>query len=495
MERRVDTAKGALAGAGAAFLVLYVLVAARRLVYPFDLEWMEGGMVDQVRWILAGHKLYVKPSLEFVPFIYNPFYFYVSAAVAKVTGVGYLPLRLVSFAASLGTFALLHRLVVHETGDRRLGWLGAGLYAATFPKSVQFMDIARTDSLYVFLALAAVAVLRLVPTARGRIAAAVLLVLSFLTKQSGALVAGAVCLAVMWEHRKASVPFVLVVVLGIGGSVFALDHLHDGWYRFYAFELPATHQIVPWLWGGFWTDDMMGPLTVGIVFAVFAFVRRFEPLYLATFAGAAAAAWSGRLHDGGWMNVVMPFFAAVALAAPIGLHHALEALAKGTAEQTADEAAPRPAVSFRERGELFLCGVFAVQLALLIYDPRRVVPKPADKEAGLALLAKIQAVPGEVFMPTHSFYPVLAGRRGYLHQMAVDDVLRGQTGVVGAVLREEIRRALLGKKFALVITDNDFFADEVRAGYRPLRKAVEQEGVFYPVTGVHYRPGELFVPK
>ncbi|MBL8716184.1 MAG: hypothetical protein JNL79_09325, partial [Myxococcales bacterium] len=81
MERRVDTWKSVLAGVGGSFLVLYVFVALRRLVYPFDLEWMEGGMVDQVRWILAGHKLYVKPSIDFVPFIYNPLYFYVSALV------------------------------------------------------------------------------------------------------------------------------------------------------------------------------------------------------------------------------------------------------------------------------------------------------------------------------------------------------------------------------------------------------------------------------
>ena len=477
MERRVDTLKGVLAGAAAAFLVLYVTIAVRRLVYPFDLEWMEGGMVDHVRWILAGKKLYVKPSIEFVPFIYNPLYFYVCAVVAKVTGAGYLPLRLVSFLASLGTCATIFALVRHETKDARLAVVGAGLYAATFPKSVQFMDIARTDSLYVFLALAAVAVLRLRPSATGRVIAALLLVLSFLTKQSGALVAATLCLAVIWEHRRAAIPFVAIVTVGIFGSIFALDAIHDGWYRFYAFDLPATHQIVPWLWGGFWTDDVMAPLALAVAFSVWSLVRSPNAVYLAALAGAAAAAWSGRLHDGGWLNVVMPLFAMIALLAPVGLHHALEA--------GKDHA----------RAELFFAGAFAVQLALLVYDPRKMVPRPQDREAGLALLEKIRAVPGEVFMPTHSFYPVLAGRRGYLHQMAVDDVLRGQAGVVGVVLHQEIKRALREKRFSLVITDNDFFADDVRASYRPVQKAFDKDGVFFPVTGVRYRPGELFVPR
>jgi len=35
-------------------------------------------------------------------------------------------------------------------------------------------------------------------------------------------------------------------------------------------------------------------------------------------------------------------------------------------------------------------------------------------------VAKIASTPGEVFMPTHSFYPVLANKRSYLHQQAVD---------------------------------------------------------------------------
>ncbi len=477
MERRFDVQKGILAGAGVAFLLIYGILAVRRLAYPFDLEWMEGGMVDHVRWILAGKKLYVKPSIDFVPFIYNPLYFYVCAAVAKVTGVGYLPLRLVSFLASVGTFGLVFALVRHETGDARLGVIGAGLYAATFPRSVQFMDIARTDSLYVFLALAGVAVLRLRPTAAGRVAAAVLLVLSFLTKQSGALVAGTVCLAVLFEHRRAAIPFVAVVSVGIFGSIVALDVIHDGWYRFYAFDLPSSHLLVPWLWGGFWTDDVMAPLALAVAFSVWSLVQRPSALYIAAFVGAVGAAWSGRLHDGGWLNVLMPMFALLAVLAPIGLHHALEA------------------TNAERKAGYFLAGVFAVQFALLVYDPRRMLPTAADREAGVALIEKIQAVPGEVFMPTHSFYPVLAGRRSYLHQMAVDDVLRGKSGLIGAVLHQEIKRALRQRRFSLVITDNDFFGEDVRASYRPVQKAFDREGVFLPVTGVRYRPGEIFVPR
>jgi 4-amino-4-deoxy-L-arabinose transferase-like glycosyltransferase len=61
-------------------------------------------MVDHVLRVLSGQKLYVQPSLEFVPFIYPPLFVYLSAMVSMVTGVGFEPLRLVSFVSSLAVF-------------------------------------------------------------------------------------------------------------------------------------------------------------------------------------------------------------------------------------------------------------------------------------------------------------------------------------------------------------------------------------------------------
>src|SRR4029450_9202057 len=75
-------------------------VFGNRVGCPFDLEWMEGAMVDHVRFLLSHGTLYVPPSLEFVPFVYNPFYYVVSACVSLFTGDGYVALRLVSIVAS-----------------------------------------------------------------------------------------------------------------------------------------------------------------------------------------------------------------------------------------------------------------------------------------------------------------------------------------------------------------------------------------------------------
>ncbi len=65
------------------FVLAYVTVAILRLRYPFELEWMEGGMVDRVHRIMTGRPLYIGPSLRFVPFVYPPFYFYLGALVSN----------------------------------------------------------------------------------------------------------------------------------------------------------------------------------------------------------------------------------------------------------------------------------------------------------------------------------------------------------------------------------------------------------------------------
>ena len=60
----------------ASFGLLWALgqVWLSRLTHPYDLEWMEGGMLTHSWRILEGLPLYPEPSPEFIPFIYPPGY-------------------------------------------------------------------------------------------------------------------------------------------------------------------------------------------------------------------------------------------------------------------------------------------------------------------------------------------------------------------------------------------------------------------------------------
>src|SRR5262249_9363138 len=127
-----------------------------RIGYEGDLEWMEGGMLGHVQRVLAGRGLYVRPDVEFVPFIYPPLYIWTSAAMSILLSPSLFALRLVSALAYGGTLVILFDFVRRRSGDLLAGVIAAGTMALTFRLGGAFADLARIDSEYVFfLALAA----------------------------------------------------------------------------------------------------------------------------------------------------------------------------------------------------------------------------------------------------------------------------------------------------------------------------------------------------
>ena len=73
----------------ALILVLLLQTAGGRLFHPYDLEWMEGGMLVHALRVQQGLPLYVQPSADFVPFIYPPLYHWLVAALGLPLGLGY----------------------------------------------------------------------------------------------------------------------------------------------------------------------------------------------------------------------------------------------------------------------------------------------------------------------------------------------------------------------------------------------------------------------
>jgi len=128
--------------------------------YPFELEWMEGGMLEHARRVLEGKALYPEPSPEFVPFIYAPLYSYAGALAAAVTGPDLFALRLVSFVSTLVALIFLYRIVEFETSSRAFGAVAPCLFLATFAASGGWFDLARVDSFALAWLLAAVDVTR-----------------------------------------------------------------------------------------------------------------------------------------------------------------------------------------------------------------------------------------------------------------------------------------------------------------------------------------------
>ena len=65
---------------------VYLFIAASRMAYPFTLEWVEANSFNHVVRVMQGQPLYVAPSYDFIPLIYTPLYFYVTAPLALLSG-------------------------------------------------------------------------------------------------------------------------------------------------------------------------------------------------------------------------------------------------------------------------------------------------------------------------------------------------------------------------------------------------------------------------
>src|ERR1700678_2761250 len=65
-------------------MLLFVVTALRRLRYPYELEQLEGYNFLSALRVFRGQTLYPRPSLEFVPYMYPPGYFYVCAALGRL---------------------------------------------------------------------------------------------------------------------------------------------------------------------------------------------------------------------------------------------------------------------------------------------------------------------------------------------------------------------------------------------------------------------------
>jgi hypothetical protein len=467
----------ALLAAGAHLLVVLV-VAFARLRYPFELEWLEGGSLDHVRRVLEGRAVYGPPSLEFTPFMYTPLYYYAAAASSLAFGLGLPALRVVSLLATLATLALIGDLARRETGQAWAGLLAAGLYAATYRLSGAWFDLARVDALFVLLLIASLYALRVGRASSSAALAGVLLVLAVQTKQVGILAALPFAGAAWVQDRRRSAWFTVAFLLALGLTAAALDHGSGGWYRYYVSTLTRQHELVPQGLLAFAVRDLLAPLPVAIA-AVIAAARVAGPhrralrFHAVAGCGLVAIAAISRMNVGGYYNVAMPA-------------HALLALLFGIAAAGLSRSRWAPA----------LFAACLLQLALRGYDPRRLIPTRADRDAGQRLVATLRARPGPLLLPSHPYLLPLAGHPGHAHQMAMNDVLLNERREeVRQLLAAPLREALRERRYRTVVLDPWFwFRAEVEACYREDWPVFADPHVFWPPTGAPTRPETIHVP-
>jgi hypothetical protein len=446
-------ARLAAALAGLVAIGAYLLVALRRLDYPFALEQLEGNSLVEVHRILAGQALYPAPSVGYVPDGYPPLYFYVSAAVARVLGASYLSLRLVSLTSSLACFALLARLVQRETGSIAAGAGAAGVFAATYFTAGDWLDIGRVDSLFLALSIGGLYAVRWMSRTPGAIAAGMLLAAAALTKQTGLAELVVVPGVLLFGPRRGLARVtVLTAVAVVGLSTLVLRLTSGGWYFYYIFKQMSGQSLTAGNFGWFWTAlaAAMG-LAAG---AALIGARRVPRELLAGCAALAVGGYATLVHSGGAINDVLPAYLAVALLAGLALGNGAGPSSTGPSS-TGPSSTGRPGT-----GRLVATAAGVLILAQSVFllatsHPSRALPASASRAVGERLVAGMRALGGDVAVPGDPGISLQAGMTPAAVQGAVYDVVRAADKAGTTSYLRSAAAAVKAQQFSAIISSGN----------------------------------------
>lgn len=423
-----------------------------RAIYPFPIDGIEPGAIQEVRRVLAGQPIYVAPDLGYVPFIYGPVDFFASALFALGSGSALMGLRLVSLLASLGSIALVVAFVRRETGTWLVGVVGGGVLAGCGPLVDFAMDNGRMDALFVFLLLASTYAARIAiePAAgwRSGVCSGALMGLALLTKQSGLPVTAAFVVLFALVRRGQLAAFCVSLMAVCGVTVGLLVAQSGRWPLFYLWELPRRHEI--------WRElilrifpDVLSRFTLPLVVGPFYFLgrvlagdRRRLSFYAAMTIGFVGTSWTSYSNIGGARNVLLPAYAVLAILFALGVNEALSRLP--------GDGQTRPI-----RGYIFAVAI--AQLLVLMYNPRLIVPYSSDRWDGERLTATLAALPGPIFAGSYQGFvsdpSIIAPDLGAVREL--EGAFGGTGTQEGSDWDGMLAGALVQRRFTYLIVDPD----------------------------------------
>ena len=516
-------------------LAVFLFVALSRVFYPFEIEWMEGGMLTHAARLREGLPIYAAPSADFVPFFYTPLYPTLVAALSHLTGGLSFGLgRSVSLAFTLYTLGLLFWVGRREAGARA-GLIAAGLYAALFRFTGAFYDVARPDAMFIALVLSACVWVYYDRTWRGVLGTALLLVVAHFTKQTSSVFVPMVALWLLSKNGRHAIGFgAAVTVLGVGATIL-YDRTTDGWFWTFIFK---GHQGHLFYWKNilmeYWRDVLF--LAPALLLVPLLWFRHRIPVrILAVFLAvhwvyafwfrATTLNYEPHMYyqelwyeTPRWAILVPPLliaalmllhrFAVRTVTPRVNVYFLLLFLG-GTGSSALNHSTQwayancfMPIAVF---SSLFLAliltdladeGLFGqlvpaalvVQLLALAYNPLAQIPRAADRAALAEFDAAIAGIEGPIFAPAHPLLGYLRDGRIHCHQMGIQDV-----AFMGGL--KDLEPRLAAHEWAGVVLDEGNRIPGLEKYYRVERQFHFPGDALKAKTGFPTRPQSLWVPK
>jgi hypothetical protein len=473
----------------ALFTAVYLFAALPRIVYPYDLDFIEDSLLMQSLRHAQGQPVYGPPNAEFMPHVYMPLYMWLGGLLFRLTGPGFVPLRLMSFTATLVTAAMIGGIARRESGQTWLGIACAGLYLGGYRLTGFWYELARVDSLYVALTLAALTIgVYRGRSARGMALAAAVMALALFTKQTAVIFAGALGAHLLWANGRRAWVSVITFALLTALPLLAINALTGGWFWFNVFSVAVGdpveaarvwHYVVADVLGGMAGLSLaaLAALSLGWRRAGWKILR--EQPWLFGLAAALLVSGLGRASVGGNLNNLMPAYALLCLAPAL--------LAR--AWQRERPSSPRWASSL-------IAATIVLQFTLGVYNPLRYIPTAEMRASGDRLIQRLAMIDGEVLVLMHPYYAHLAGKAPstqiihpwYLYAYG------------NYPLPDDFVERIRTRYYAAIVSDESLFETEpvvrdlIERYYAPAERLTESDA---PPTlaGMVTRPEVIYRPK
>lgn len=431
----------ALAAIGIAALALWLFIAWRQIFFPLELFGHEGAIVDHIRRLLDGQPLYGPPDIVFVPFLYTPGFYLVCAAFAWAGDIAFVVPRSVSAVATLVSMGCLVLLTWRLTGRWIWSIVAIGGFALGASRVHAWYALAQVDNLFLMCLALAVTVGYSTRTVRGFFLVGLLFAAAFWCKQTG-LVAGVLYAGVVlsgnWRHALA---IGAGMAIGIVPCVAWLIWASDGWFYFYAFEIPAHFGIQPLALVAVLLRDcpFLAPSYAAAAFVLWRLwragerdeLRRLLAIALCLFGTAAL----GRAHPGGHVNTLLPAIWLMGLGLGAGIGMLWQ-------RKIPFEVTPRTRA---------LIGIAALlQFAVLAYNPNRFLPSPNGAAVLAEMRAKIAAAPQPVMLSGVGY---LVGKVAGADHVAVNDAWRTDEALRRRFL-DELEAAMKERRYKSVVLED-----------------------------------------
>lgn len=464
-----------LLAALAALFVFFWVVVIRRIGYPYELEWMTGSVLDHVERVRQGKPLYAAPTSDWIPFLYPPLYYWLSAALSRFM-TDYIACRGLSLVCTVVTAGFVWQMAKQLGGALFWRVVGVGLFFACFSLTSFWYDLERCDSLTIAMLTAGAVTLFRFRGLAGAAAAGAIIGGAFFAKQPATMFLGAgalgLVLAGQWRRGLA---FAAGGALVIFPTVAWLNAQTGGWFTYYCVKMPAGHGFEAKLISTFFIEDTSRAFLLTLVTAVLGgrlavhLLRRARKIDdpngpspdLIVFTGFLMAGFvssaSSRLHAGGWPNVLV-FWTTFGCVAVAVVGSRLEELARTTKLAPATIA--------------FMCATVLFQVGLFAYDPNDRVPGPDEKKYAILIndmVKRLEADGGEVLMQGRGH---VTAKRHY-HLAALVDILR-----IGDPVPEELAGAFRAHRFSAFLIDD---LDELK-----LTRLLKKESELFKIVAADY---------